>query len=141
MTADPIASATLARLYIEQDHLGRARSVVDAVLRRDPLDGHALALRDRLRAYSHARVDCRVEGDELRVTWRRLAGARLATVRIAICTGRATERRYVDVPCKRPNGSHRMALPEYPASAVACILGPGKGTTRTPVAVSSPIAW
>jgi hypothetical protein len=146
MNKDLIASATLARLYIEQGHLSRARAVVNAVLDRDPLDGHALALRDRLQAHSNAAVDCKVDGGELRISWRRVAGARLATVRIAICdSGQGSATRFVEVQCKRPNGSHRIPRPDSPASAVACILGPdpesSPGTQGPPRAVSNTVSW
>lgn len=46
--ADPIASATLARLYLTQGHASRAQAILAEVIERDPYDGDALALRSRL---------------------------------------------------------------------------------------------
>ncbi|MFY0538294.1 hypothetical protein [Nannocystis pusilla] len=54
--APTLVSATLAQLYMQQDHLEQARRVVARVLAADPLHGHALALADRLAQRSRARL-------------------------------------------------------------------------------------
>jgi hypothetical protein len=54
--APPLVSATLAQLYMQQDHLEQARRVLARVLAADPLHGHALALADRLAQRSRARL-------------------------------------------------------------------------------------
>jgi hypothetical protein len=54
--APALASATLAQLYMQQDHLEQARRVVARVLAGDPLHGHALALAERLAQRSRARL-------------------------------------------------------------------------------------
>jgi len=45
---DPLASPTLAQLYLGQGRLDRAREVLEALLRDDPYAGAALALHRRL---------------------------------------------------------------------------------------------
>lgn len=54
--APALVSATLAQLYMQQDHLEQARRVVARVLAADPLHGHALALAERLAQRSRARL-------------------------------------------------------------------------------------
>jgi hypothetical protein len=66
---DPIASPTLALLYLSQGHFGRARSIVAQLLQRDPHDGNALVLQRRLGARSNARLSCEVEGDRFQLGW------------------------------------------------------------------------
>ena len=45
---DPLASPTLAHLYVEQGHYTKAKAVLDTVIADDPCQGQALALRERL---------------------------------------------------------------------------------------------
>jgi hypothetical protein len=65
-----LASATLAQVYIQQDHLEQARRMLARVLHADPFHGHALALAERLTARSRARLYAGVRpGRGLAVRW------------------------------------------------------------------------
>lgn len=69
-TPAALASATLAQLYIQQDHLEQARRVLARVLAADPFHGHALALAERLAARSRARLYAALQpGRGLFVRW------------------------------------------------------------------------
>lgn len=65
---DPIASATLARLYMSQGHWVRARAILDEVLTRAPFDGDALALRARFEP-PRPRLGASLEDDALCLRW------------------------------------------------------------------------
>ena len=54
--ANALVSATLAQVYIQQDHLEQARRMLARVLQADPEHGHALALVARMQARSRARL-------------------------------------------------------------------------------------
>ncbi|WAS93096.1 hypothetical protein [Nannocystis punicea] len=54
--APALVSATLAQLYMQQEHLEQARRVLARVLAADPLHGHALVLAERLAHRSRARL-------------------------------------------------------------------------------------
>lgn len=47
-TEEPIATVTLAKVFLSQGHAGRAREIVDAILRREPYHRAALELRAEL---------------------------------------------------------------------------------------------
>lgn len=69
-TPAALASATLAQLYVQQDHLEQARRVLARVLAADPFHGHALALAERLAARSRARLYAALQqGRGLVVRW------------------------------------------------------------------------
>lgn len=65
-----LASATLAQLYLQQDHLEQARRVLARVLAGAPFHGHALALAERLAIRSRARLYAAMQPDRgLVVRW------------------------------------------------------------------------
>lgn len=66
---DPIASATLASLYLAQGHVKRATQMLEAVLRGDPTEGHARALLSRLRLRSSAEIHLEADGPDLWAQW------------------------------------------------------------------------
>ena len=123
---DLLASATLARLYMEQDHLSRAREVLDAALARAPLDGPALALRARLSARSPAHVQIEVTDDALLVTWRRVPHPRRCRVSLWLYVP-GEDPTHHEIPTERSNGRHRWLCPPGPGAAVACVRGPAPG--------------
>ncbi len=142
---DLLASATLARLYMEQDHLGRAREVLDAALARAPLDGPALVLRARLAAHSPAHVQVEVDDDGLRVTWRRVPRPRHARLHLWVHRPGAPPEHH-QIPCERSNGRHRWVRPPGPGAAVACVRGPGPGASAVTdadevLAVATTLTW
>jgi hypothetical protein len=140
MTAhDPIASPTLAQLYIAQGHLRKARAVVAEVLERDPLDGHALHLASRLRAVGEAQLTVSVDAGEIALRWQRVPNApRTHVVLVCFVDGVV---RVASVLCASSTGRWAARRPEAPGSAAACIgrVVPGHGFV--PVAVARPVSW
>jgi hypothetical protein len=147
-----LASPTLAQLYLEQGHTERAREICREVLEREPTNGHALVLSERLRraAEASARVQARFVSSsssgvdvglgELELSWevpRSLlddhADARLDVV-VAIASASralsspvgAVSMRYTSLRCLDLRASRRLEVPLGPASAaVTLILSPG----------------
>lgn len=129
--ADPIASPTLARLYMSQGHWARARGMLEQLVERDPYDGDALALLARLGAQS-GRLTVRRDGNDLHFRWHAIA-THPAVSLVAVTTraeGPGGLRVGVtSVPCTEPFGELRFALPSE-HGAVAASIGrvvPGSG--------------
>jgi hypothetical protein len=152
MQRDPIATPTLARLYLGQGHTERARAVIDDCLARDPWDGHALVLRDRLAARSEASVTIVHTGESLRLAWNGLedpAGAQLVLVAITQ-SGAPIATWVTSTRCATAIGNWEIALPFARGSACACIgrveagaKATGGGTTRgfAVLTVARPLSW
>jgi hypothetical protein len=123
MHRDPIATPTLARLYLGQGHVERARAVIDDCLARDPWDGHALVMRDRLAARTGASVTIVHTGDALRLGWNAVEDpARAQVVLVAITQSGAPIATWVtSTRCATAIGSWEIALPFARGSACACI--------------------
>jgi hypothetical protein len=143
MSRDPLASPTLAQLYIEQGHLRRARKVLDAVLAEHPLQGQALAMRDRLRHAGEGSLVCEHQGREVHLRWQKVAtspGLHLVMV-TTWREGETVRKRVESVRHERSAGEHRCRAREGPASFVACIgaVDPAHGFVA--MAVADPITW
>ncbi|PRQ02225.1 hypothetical protein ENSA5_25600 [Enhygromyxa salina] len=147
-----LASPTLAQLYLAQGHPGRARTICREVLADDPTNGYALALLERLRRASAARLEARLEArfvpsseagielgaGELELSWSVPRGllaeyddARVDVV-LAIAAPRATlvpqptTLRYTSLRCLDLQATARREAPLGPASAAAIlVLSPG----------------
>jgi hypothetical protein len=143
MQRDPIATPTLARLYLGQGHVERARDVIEDCLARDPWDGHALALRDRLAARSEATVTVGHSGELLQLAWNGVEQpARASVVLVAITLSGAPIATWVtSTPCATAIGSREIAVPFARGSACACIgyVEPGRGFAV--LAVARPVSW
>lgn len=139
---DPLASPTLALLYIMQGHRTHAREVVEEVLGRDPRDGHALALRDRLRAHSEAILSCTDAGDALLVTWQRAPAGRDLHVLISVFveTGTGLQTFVTSTRCTSAVGSWRVSRPARPGSACACVGRLGEDGLEI-LTVARPVSW
>jgi hypothetical protein len=140
---DPLASPTLAQLYIEQGHLRRARNVLDAVLADHPLQGQALAMRDRLRHAGDGSLVCELREGEVHLRWQKVPaspGLHLVMV-TAWREGETVRKRVESILHERSAGEHRLLAREGPASLVACIgaVEPPHGFVA--VAVADPITW
>ncbi|GEM_PF-1806758 len=61
-STDPLASPTLAQLYVAQGHFGKARRVLASLLASDPFNGPALALQQRLTLHFHAMLTVQTLG-------------------------------------------------------------------------------
>jgi hypothetical protein len=158
-----LVSATLAQVYIQQDHLEQARRMLARVLQADPLHGHALALRDRLQARSRARLYAGYRpGRGLAVRWhdapelpdlhlvaaifrpigRPIGRPPVAGISPEPIDGAASV--YVtSVACRSSAGEHGFTLggeARGPATATLC-LARWDGARLLPVAVHEPLSW
>lgn len=140
MTADPIASATLARLYLTQGHGARARAILEEVLARDPLDGDALALRERL--HPRPRLSATVEDDALLLRWQGLEHPQ--RVHLVVCAfggdGPLPTQRITSRPCPGAFGRHRLPLP-WARGVLVASLGHVDDRGFAPQVVAEPLGW
>lgn len=137
--SDLLASATLAKLYVEQGHFARAREIVDTVLAQEPFDPLACAYRERLRTRSHAGVKLHVEADALAVKWRRVPGARLAGLFVHVFAAGERIPVVTRARCEKPNSTFRLARPRR-GSAVA-VIRTGLEDDAPILAVSTHLTW
>lgn len=139
---DPLATPTLARLYLAQGHFDRARAVLDACLRRDPADGHALALVRRLQARCDAALNLAIVGDRVTAQWTAVPDiARCHVVLVACTQTGATAATWVT--SSRPRaafGTWECALPFARGTVSACVCGTDAGGWFVR-AVARPVSW
>lgn len=160
--APALASATLAQVYVQQDHLEQARRMIARVLQADPFHGHALALADRIAVRSRARLYAGIRpGRGLAVRWhdapesndlhlvlvvfRPVPPAVPPTVPPLTPTtaGPAVSVHVTSAACPAPAGEHHFTGPTTsagPATATLC-LARWQGHTLHPVAVHEPLSW
>lgn len=148
--ANALVSATLAQVYIQQDHLEQARRMLARVLQADPEHGHALALVARVQARSRARLYAGYRpGRGLAVRWHdapELPDLHLvvAVFRPIAGTASPSATMYVtSVPCRSSAGEHAFVFPgeaRGPATATLC-LARWDGSRSRPVAVHEPLSW
>ena len=147
-SAPTLASATLAQVYIQQDHLEQARRMLARVLHADPLQGHALALSARLQARSRARLYAGYRpGRGLAVRWHDAPDLPdlhlLATIFRPVPEISGTTVHVTSTPCRSPGGEHGFVFPggeHGPATASLC-LARWDGAHLHPVAVHEPLSW
>jgi hypothetical protein len=146
--APTLASATLAQVYIQQDHLEQARRMLARVLQADPHHGHALALTARLNARSRARLYAGYRpGRGLAVRWHDAPDLPdlhlLATIFRPVPEISGTTVHVTSTPCRSPGGEHGFVFPggeHGPATASLC-LARWDGARLHPVAVHEPLSW
>lgn len=141
-SSDPIASPTLALLYLAQGHAPKARAMIEELLRDDPLDGHALALARRV-GPPPARINVRLEGSELVVTWQGVP-IRPAVHVLAVTTrgdGARVRTGVTSAPCRAPFGRVVFARPAGHGALAACIgrVVPERGFVA--LAIAAPLSW
>lgn len=140
---DPIASPTLARLYMSQGHWARARGMLEQLLDKDRLDPDALALMARIGQPS-GRLTVRREGDDLRLRWHAIA-TRPVTHLVAVTTrlDRAAVVRcgVTSVQCEEPFGELRFALPSERGAVAASVGRVVPGSGYVPLVVAPPLSW
>lgn len=148
-SAPTLASATLAQVYVQQDHLEQARRMLARVLQNDPYQGHALALATRLEARSRARLYAGYRpGRGLAVRWHDAPeepGLHLvaAVFRPVPQISGAASVYVTSVPCPGAGGEHHFVVPgeqRGPATASLC-LARWDGRALAPVAVHEPLSW
>lgn len=135
--ADPVASTTLALLYVGQGHEDKALEVLESVLAADPFCGPALALLSRLER-PQAKLEAHIQGDELNVAW--AAAPRGAAVIIAMRFGSELTPLVTSQPCEGSRGRWVMSLPEGPA-AVSLVLARLEDGHPRYLAVAEPLFW
>jgi hypothetical protein len=140
--ADRLATPTLARLYLGQGHFDRARTVLEACLQRDPLDGHALVLWQRIHARSDATVVLTCQADRLVSKWTGVRDpGRCSVVLVAIAPVGNTATQWVSsMRCDAPFGRWECPLPFARGSASVCI-GRVDEQGWSVEAVARPLSW
>jgi len=150
--APALASATLAQVYIQQDHLEQARRMLARVLQADPFHGNALALSERLAARSRARLYAGVRpGRGLAVRWHDAPSSGTAVddnlhlvLAVFRKTGPETTTVHVtSAPCLAAASEHHFTGPAAspgPATATLC-LARWDGQRLQPIAVHEPLSW
>jgi hypothetical protein len=138
---DPIASATLARLYMAQGHWVRARAILDEVLARTPLDGDALALLARLRP-ARPRLAATIEDDALCLRWQGVTDPGRCHVVVAMWGGDGVppRQRVTSRPCTGAFGRHHLPRP-WPRGVLVASLGRVDDRGFSPQAVAEPLGW
>lgn len=142
-TRDPIASSTLAHLYVAQGHLRKAKSVLSEVLERSPDDGHARVLLRRIAARSEASLTATADDEGIEFSWQGLPSTRgmmLVTVWV-VDEGRATTPRVESTPCTRTAGRWRSARSSDSGALAGCIGRVVAGRGFVPVATCEPVCW
>ncbi len=149
-----LVSATLAQVYIQQDHLEQARRMLARVLQADPEHGHALALVARLQARSRARLYAGYRpGRGLAVRWHDApehADLHLVAAIFRPVPGISgpavpggTSLFVTSAACRSSSGEHLFGFPgeaRGPATATLC-LARWDGARLRPVTVHEPLSW
>ena len=141
---DPIASSTIASLYISQGHDGKAAEVVRAMLERDPFDGTALELSRRIRPRGGPTLRLSVDETEISVKWTHV-GQRDGAAHHLVVTwfedaGPAPRRCVDSVRCDEAAGHWSLARPRAGGAATACI-GKVSADGFEPVVIARPVPW
>ncbi|GEM_PF-1392981 len=136
---DPIASATLAQLYLEQGHFDRARNMLELVLARDPRNGIALKWNERLEIIAPPYLDVMPRKNGFTIRWSGLRHQGTHVVVALVSTaGKASSprKRVTSRRCNEPSGEQLIAFTdvelaptEDAAWACAClgIVDPTQG--------------
>lgn len=140
--SDPLASLTLARLYLGQGHFAKAKDVLDECLRRDPFDGAALTLRGRLATRSEAALVLGESEGRLHARWSAVPSEpehhvvvmAFAPAGIALAIWVSSQR------CREPFGQARFGLPLPRGSVCGCVGRVGERGFEV-IAVARPISW
>lgn len=139
---DPIASTTIARLYLAQGHRRKAARMLDALIDGDPADGSALHLRERLDRTEMPTLTAAVDETHLEITWEGVRDAPPRHVVVVSYLGDATLPRIqvTSVACTEALGECAFARPTEPGSAAVCLgfMTPGGFVAE---AVTSPLVW
>jgi hypothetical protein len=152
---EPLASPTLALLYLAQGHRARARTTLREVLEAEPTNGYALALHLRMQAPPHARLDARfvassaagidIGAGELELDWsipeQLVAADHRLDVVVAFATRDRSSLRFTSIPCLEQTAARRIPAPLGPASAAVALLASKPGGRPLLLAVAEPRSW
>lgn len=142
-----LASATLAQLYVQQDHLEQARRVLARVLAADPFHGQALVLAERLAARERARLYAvHRPGRGVFVRWHdapATGGLHLIATFFRPVDGSptATCLSVTSVRCAVEAGEHCFPVASRAPATVALCLARLTETGLDLLAVHEPISW
>lgn len=141
-SSDPIASPTLALLYVAQGHVPKARAILAELLAADPFDGHALALAQRI-GPPPSRMNVRLEGDDFVVTWQGVPIRPAAHVVAVTARGDGARVRtgVTSAPCRSPFGRVAFARPSGHGALAVCIGRVVSGRGFVAVAIAAPLEW
>ena len=142
-TRDPIASSTLAHLYVAQGHLRRAKAVLGEVLDKSPTDGHARVLVRRLAARSEATLAAASDDEGIEFRWQGLSSTRdvmLVTITV-VDEGRTTTPRVDSTPCTRTAGRWRSNRSADSGTMTACLGRVVHGRGFVVLATCEPVSW
>lgn len=141
MPSDPIASATLARLYMSQGHWVRARAILEEVLTRAPLDGDALALRSRFEP-PRPRLSASLDGDRLDLRWQGVTDPRRCHVVLCMWGGEGPARgpQVTSRRCAGAFGRHQLPQP-WARGVLVASLGRVDPEGWAPLTVAEPLGW
>jgi len=138
---DPIASATLARLYMTQGHWVRARAILDEVIARVPFDGDALALRARFEP-PRPRLAVTLHDDQLCLRWQGVTDPR--GVHVVVCAWGAPPPaagpRVTSRACASAFGRHLLPRP-WARGVLVASLGRMRPSGYAPLVVAEPLGW
>jgi hypothetical protein len=152
---EPLASPTLALLYLAQGHRSRARATLAEVLEAEPTNGYALALHDRMQSRPHARLEARfvassatgidLGAGELELEWsipRELIpdDERLDVV-VAFATRDRASLRFTSLPCTDAPATQKIPAPLGPASAAVALVASKPGSPIRLLTVAEPLSW
>ena len=144
---DPLASPTLAQLYIGQGHFDRARETIQEILADDPENGDALVLRDRLDAGSQASLELEIDR-EVVLRWRipaRVWEGLEHPPSLVLCAQAAVGDRapyYLSGPAEEAIGEMHLPFAFRSGSASACLaLLTGKARELRVLAVAESGSW
>ncbi len=142
MSRDPIASTTIARLYIAQGHLRKAGRMLGVLLEQDPTDGAALHLRERLRLSKAPSLTAAVDAHALEIHWEGAAQLppRHVVVASFLRVGTHPHVSVTSVGCTDAAGSCTFQRPARPGSAVVTLGFVGEHGFVAE-AVTSPLVW
>lgn len=152
---EPIASPTLALLYLAQGHRARAQATVNEVLALEPFNGYALALRERMHEAPKVELSARfvpraaavidIGAGELELRWAippaLVDPERRLDVVIAIATRQRAVLAYTSIPCLDRRATQRFATPLGPASAAVALVASRPGGSLEILAVAEPQSW
>lgn len=144
-----LASATLAQLYLQQDHLEQARRVLARVLAADPFHGQALALSERLAARERARLYAvHRPGRGVFVRWHDApAGPDLHLIAAffrpvdGASAPAATSVHVTSVRCTVEAGEHCFAVASRAPASVTLCLARLTPAGLAVLAVHDPVSW
>lgn len=162
---EPLASATLALLYLAQGHRARAQATLREVLCAEPSNGYALALQARMQPRPHAQLHARfvaasttgidIGAGELELHWSipesleseldARPGNQADTYRLDVVIGFATRDRpslrLTSIPCLDRAADQRIPAPLGPASAAIALVASKPGGPLRLLAVADTLSW